>query len=167
MKKTYSRTKTKGDHLSLRIHARTKWAIEFWTPLQEQTDTAFVQSAIEHYATHLERQNPQAWRAMFHTHAGVRALRLYALDGYPLNDEQARQREFVMEHRPFFYGADAKGLLQVLPPNVETLWDDERELSHWQALGVKDYFESGRAMAKALEARGLEAPEWPPKRTKR
>jgi hypothetical protein len=163
MKKSYSRAKTKGESLSLRVPARSKWAVDFWTPLQEQSDTAFVQSAIEYYVRHLEKESRHQWRALFHSHPGVRALRLFTLDGYPLDDERARQREFVMEHRMFFYGSDN----EVIAPNVETLWDAKTELSQWQKLGVKDYYESGRAMAKALEARGLDAPEWPPRKAKR
>lgn len=152
---------TKGEHLSQRVSAQSKFAVEFWSAIEGQSETAFLQAAIDRHAEMLSKERGRAWRGLFHPHRGVREIRLYLLSSFPLDDEQSRRREFVMTHRAFFL-VERDGKLEANAAFIETLWDPKKRLDEFMELWPGNYWQPGKVMGKRLKARGFDAPVWPP-----
>ena len=156
---TARRGQKKSGQKSLRISARTKFAIEVCALVEKKSETALIESAVEGYCRTVAKAAGIKLGELFHAHEGVRMLNLYLIQDFPLDDDNEARRGFVREHRAFFY-REVKGDVQPNVPNIETLWP---RIDEYRALGTKRYWASGEAMVKALEARELDAPTWPPK----
>jgi hypothetical protein len=157
-KRKIAKDETKSGHKSLRVRARTEFAAEFCAAISWQTETAFIEEAIQSHADARCKEKGTSWRRYFHPNPAVRKLRLFLLDNYPRKDTDEQLREFVMVHRAFFFD-EVGDALQVNTAFVETLWPHLDEL---RALAERDYWAPGRRMAEHLTKRGLAAPAWPP-----
>jgi hypothetical protein len=160
MSKREGRGKTR--HKTLRISAFTAFVVEVCASLEEKSETGVIESAIEEHAAAVSKRHGLKLRDLFHIHPGVAKLNLYLLREFPFADDDEERRNFVMEHRPFFY-REEKGALSPHVPFVETLWHKKTGIDAFTALGGKSHWDAGRAMADALRKRGLEPPAWPPK----
>ena len=150
----------KSGQKSLRISARTQFGIEVCALIEKKSETAVIETAVEAHCRTVAKGAGINLSELFHSHEGVRKLNLYLLKSFPLDDDDEGRRGFVFEHRMFFFRKGEGGAAVVNVPNVETLWS---RVDEYRAAGVKNYWASGEAMAKALRERGIAPPEWPPK----
>lgn len=159
-KKKYSRTDGKKGHKSLRVREKVQFAVEFWATFDGKSATAFIEEACEAMADAMAKEYKIEYRRKFHPNEGVRKLRVYLLQDYPLKDKDEMLRSFVMKHREFFY-TENQGKMEVNIPNTEILWPRIEELARID--DPSDYWAAGRAMVAAIAAREVEPPAWPPK----
>ncbi len=158
----------KAGRKHLHVRNRVQFAVEFWAGWDGQNDTTFIETACEFYADVMAKKHQAKWRSIFHPHEGVRWLRTYLIDNYPLTDAHEARRNWVMQHREFFYiKRDDKLLVNIL--YVEALCGpmDGPESQRWAVLDShrsksKDAFASGHALAATLTAHNITPPEWPP-----
>lgn len=144
---------------SLRIGARTQFAIELCALIEKKSETDVIETSVEEHARTITKAAGLSIGALFHAHEGARKLNLYLVRELALADHDEERRGFVLEHEAFFY-REVKGELVPNVPNVETLWP---KIDEYREAGKKRYWASGEAMAKALKERGIEPPVWPPK----
>lgn len=156
---TARRGQKKSGQKSLRIGARTQFAIEVIALIEKKSETAVIETAVEAHCRAVAKGAGISLGELFHADEGVRKLNLFLLKGFPLDDVDEARRSFVLEHRAFFF-RENKGELAPNVPSVETLWG---RVDEYRAAGIKRYWASGEMMAKALKERGIEPPAWPPK----
>lgn len=155
----------KSGHKSLRIRSRVQFAIEFWARSEGQSETEFIEAACEAHADALaKRRGYAAWRKLWHSSEGVRWLRIYALENYPIPDIHEKRRDFVMMHREFFYDRGPRD--EVIVNELRALallgGDEDQPFARLDAFR-KSGTGAGLAMVNALEAAGIAPPVWPPR----
>jgi hypothetical protein len=149
---------------TLRTTQRRLFLVELAAPLDKKSENGLLESAIDSYAEPLLKRHGVDLDAVFHIHPGVRKLNLFIVKGYPFNDEDAALRQFVLEHRAFFFRHGENDEMKANVPYVQALWP---KIKQYMAAGDERYWASGELMAKDLKAYGLKPPEWPPREGKK
>jgi hypothetical protein len=160
--------KSKGKPISLRLDARTRFAIEFISRVNGQSITTVVERAIMDAASRTVLQTPEGqalhWTDFWDTSEGVRMVNLISEPSYPATQHEDELRDFIWAHRAFFFldgreqrQVPSRHYIEVLWPHIEYyafVWHEKKFAEHWAA---------GVEMVKALRAAGLSPPEWPPR----
>jgi len=147
-------------HKTIRLTEQADFFVDVLSPLLGQSGNAYISECIQKHSKVIAKERGLDLSELWHSDPSVRALRLFLIsdEDYPFNDEQADQRTFVLLHRNFFYD-EKEGRLIVNERRAIELYP---RLSQW-AKTNGDHWAPGKAMAARLKARGLNAPEWPPK----
>ena len=157
------RVGTKKDgQKTLRMPTRTVFALEVCALVEKKSETAVNETAIEKHARRTLRRERLSMAELWHSNECVRWVNVYLVKGFPLDDDHAPRRDFVLQHRAFFTRVGQGGELEPDEVKCETLAAKLTEIDAYRALGAKDYWASGIAMAKVLRARNVTPPVWPP-----
>jgi hypothetical protein len=158
------RARAKTQTLSLRLDPKTRFVLEFVSRVRGQSITTAVERAIREAASNIVLEPSESelrnWIDFWDPDEGVRALKLLGDARYPTTFEEDELRAFALAHQEFFYANE--GTRTPYSAYVNILWPRMDEfLSIWREERSTDYWAAGRAMANALEAADLSAPEWP------
>lgn len=150
----------KGLGLSLRISARTRFALEFASQLLGQSFSTFIERSVMRAAGTDALLNGKSWETYWDDSEAVRWLKVYLEPKYPLEHDEARRRAVVLAHREFFY--DANGEPNLL--RAEVLWPQlEHYAELWQKTKGEHPLMVGEKLVERVKKAGLKSPAWPPK----
>lgn len=153
-----------SDSLTIRLDAKTRFALAFVARLRGQTITSVVERAILHAAdgaTFQDRRGrTRSWQDFWSASVGEREILMADEPSLYPTAEQGRRLAFVKSHPEFFLRPVEAPRLDYL----EVLWPRIQEfLDVWDRTKASDYLAAGNAMAEALAEAGLSPPPWPPR----
>lgn len=157
--------RSKTETLSLRLDPKIKFMLEFLARVEGQSITTVVERAVRQASANKpivspDGSNERYWSDFWDSSEGFRTLSLIADKDYETTFEEDELHRFTVTHWPFFYvDRDADVIRR---PFVDLLWPRINEyLDIWREKRHVDYWAAGKAMAAALSAAKVAAPEWP------
>lgn len=140
-----------------RLEDETIIQIELYSRLRRLNFNSFVETAVLEHAAKLEGYAD--WRQYTrHAHVpGAAQCAMFLRPDLSWDTDEMLRKQFVLLHKPFFYGPDG------LPNerNLMFLWGKlDKYLSLWGE--GKNAWAAGKKMAADMKAQGLVPPEWGP-----
>lgn len=161
----------KSESLTIRLDPKTRFMLEFVARLRGQTITTVVERAISaaadaakvpQYNQYGNADSENTWRDYWDVLEGITVLNIARDSELHPTYEEERYLAFAKKHAAFFFAIPDKEQ-GYKPHYIEILWPriDEFVALDDSTRGT-DYFAAGKAMAEAIRAAGVKAPEWPP-----
>jgi len=157
----------KGDSLTIRLDAKTRFILEYLSRLRGQTITTIVERSLVAAAEASKIEDPTefggelGWDDFWDVSEGVRALRLSRHRAFFPTYDEDRRLAFVKQHWPFF--AFDRDLKTFNNEYVDLFWPDIDALVQLQEdQRSRNANAAAERMMKMLEQGNYQKPNWPP-----
>lgn len=159
---TQKGTLRRNIHFSFRATAEAVFVAQTAARIEGRSVATFVEAATSELAKRLKLPTGKTVQDYWDEHEGISWCMIYLDKLFAFDEEENRQREFVMAHQPFFFRRVGRAI-EVNKRATVVLWGDiDRLVDDYHKRKTIDPWATGERMRKMLESAKLPAPEWGP-----
>jgi hypothetical protein len=126
-----------------------------------------IERAIRDYATKTtvgdgEFEPAKNWLDYWHPEEGVRTINMLFDHRLQTDFEEDELRDFIEQHKEFFYNESRNGTPIPITGTVQVLWPDiSKYVEHWRETKTQSRWATGHKMLAAIKAADMKGPAWP------